>query len=78
MFPTLIKLAQNHLSKLYKMMPKLSNNYEEQMADMCGRLTESLPKHLTLEEQGVFQLGYYHQRQASFTKKEEKEEKENG
>ena len=69
-FPTLIKLAQNHLNKLDD---GLSIYYDKRMSDLCGRLTESLPKHLTLEEQGVFQLGYYHQRQALFTKKEEKE-----
>ena len=69
-FPTLIKLAQNHLNKLDD---GLGVYYDKRMADLCGRLTESLPKHLTLEEQGVFQLGYYHQRQALFTKKEEKE-----
>lgn len=68
-FPTMIKLAQNHLNKLDG---GLSVHYDKQMADLCGRLTESLPKHLTLEEQGVFQLGYYHQKQALFTKKEEK------
>lgn len=69
-FPTLIKLAQNHLNKLDG---GLNVYYDRQLADLCGRLTESLPKHLTLEEQGVFQLGYYHQRQALFTKKEDKE-----
>lgn len=69
-FPTLIKLAQNHLNKLEN---GLNVYYDKRLADLCGRLTESLPKHLTLEEQGVFQLGYYHQRQALFTKKEDKE-----
>lgn len=69
-FPTLVKLAQNHLNKLDG---GLNVYYDKQLANLCGRLTESLPKHLTLEEQGVFQLGYYHQRQALFTKKEDKE-----
>ena len=31
----------------------------------------SIPKTLPLEEQGMFVLGYYHQRQYLFTKKEE-------
>ena len=50
------------------------------LADVAERMRRDestlyivVPKHLTLEEQGVFQLGYYHQRQALFTKKEEKE-----
>ena len=31
-----------------------------------------IPRHLTLEEQGVFILGYYHQQQNWYQKKEDK------
>ena len=31
---------------------------------------QPIPKHLSLDEQGIFVLGYYHQRQALYTKKE--------
>ncbi len=31
------------------------------------------PTRLTLEEQGAFQIGYYHQTQKRFTKKNEEE-----
>ena len=33
---------------------------------------ESNPSRLTLPEQGSFYLGYYHQKQFRFTKKEDK------
>ena len=68
-FPTLLKLAQSHLNKLDG---GLVVYYDKQMTKLCGRLTETLPKHMTLEEQGVFQLGYYHQKQALYTKKEDR------
>lgn len=68
-FPTLLKLAQSHLNKLDG---GLVVYYDKQMTKLCGRLTETLPKHMTLEDQGVFQLGYYHQKQALYTKKEDR------
>ena len=68
-FPTLLKLAQNHLNKLDG---GLKYYYDELLTSLCGRITESLPKHLSLEDQGVFQLGYYHQKQPMYTKKEDK------
>ena len=33
---------------------------------------EAFPKRLTLDEQGMFDLGYYHQTEKRYTKKEEK------
>lgn len=65
-FPTLTKLAQSHLRKL-KIGLKCS--YEKQIADLESRITELYPKRLNLEEQGAFQLGYYHQVQKRFEKK---------
>lgn len=73
-FPTLMRLSQSHLSKLSRMGEKLAARgvyYDRMFQDLYGRLTETLPKRLSLEEQGAFQLGYYHQKQALYTKKEE-------
>ena len=68
-FPALIKLAQSHLNKLDG---GFGVYYDKLLTSLCGRLEETLPKRLTLEEQGVFQLGYYHQKQELYTKKEDK------
>lgn len=38
---------------------------------MMGMIHESYPARLNLQDQGIFQLGYYHQKQKFFTKKEE-------
>lgn len=67
-FPTLLKLAQSHLKKLdtgYFIY------YDKQITELCGRLTDSYPARLNLQDQGIFQLGYYHQKQKFFMKKEE-------
>lgn len=39
------------------------------MTELCGRLTDSYPARLNLQDQGIFQLGYYHQKQKFFTKR---------
>lgn len=57
-FGRLIRGAQFHLGKL---KPGLAWWYEERIADICGRIGTSMPATLTLEEQGLFALGYYHQ-----------------
>lgn len=67
-FPTLINLAQKHLRKLDK---GWSISYSKQLTDLTARLSETFPDRLSLPQQGAFQLGYYHQTQARYTKKEE-------
>lgn len=68
-FPTLINLAQKHLKKL-DVGSRIY--YDKQITDLLSRLGEHYPIRLSLPQQGAFQLGYYHQTQARFEKKEEK------
>ena len=67
-FPTLINLAQKHLSKLGG---GKEVSFNAQIAELLGKLDEDYPAHLTLQEQGAFQIGYYHQVQKRYAKKEE-------
>ncbi len=70
-FPQLLRLSQHHLSKL----DAGAKIYKEQLmqAILDGiDGAKGLPPHLSLEDQGMFALGYYHQRKALFTKKEAK------
>ena len=65
--PTLNNLYQKHLRK----MDAGSRVYfEKRVSALLGILGEDLPARLTLPEQGAFQLGYYHQQQKRFEKKE--------
>lgn len=66
-FPQLIRLSQSHLKKIGG---GLAVNYQKQIQNLMGMLTESYPARLNLSDQGVFQLGYYHQKQKRYEKKE--------
>ena len=67
-FPVLMNLAQKHLKKLDG---GLRVYYEKQLIEIIGILGEKFPAHLSLPQQGSFQLGYYHQTAARYQKKEE-------
>lgn len=74
-FPTLLKLNRHHLAKDESWGWK----YERQIGELLNKLEaedDPYPARLTLEEQGLFILGYYHQKQARYAKKAESE-KEN-
>jgi CRISPR-associated protein Csd1 len=64
-FPRIIRGSQHHLGKLEY---RAKIHREKQIQEICGRL-DGFPTHLNLTDQGLFALGYYHQRQAIFTKK---------
>ena len=67
-FPTLLNLSQKHLKKL---PDRLRISYERQVTELLGKLPESFPAQFSLPQQGSFQLGYYHQTQARYEKREE-------
>ena len=68
-FPILDNLCQKHLRKLDT---GLRISYDRQIGKLKDVLGESYPVRLSLPEQGSFNLGYYHQKQFRYTKKEEK------
>lgn len=92
-FPTLLKLANNHLRKIKN---KAQQVYlEKQIGELVASLGDmrapdtdppapAFPPRLTQEQQGFFIEGYYLQNQARYTKKEtdapqqNKEDAENG
>ena len=63
-FTTLLRLKNAHLKKLPAGQVVW---FEKLLADVLGPISD-FPKHLPLQDQGRFALGYYHQRQAFFTK----------
>lgn len=68
-FPTLVNLAQKHLRKLDEGKKIF---YDKQLTELMSKLGETYPNRMNLPQQGSFQLGYYHQTQYRFTKKEDK------
>ena len=63
-FTTLLRLKNAHLKKL---TTGQSVNFEKLLTEILGPVTD-FPAHLSLPDQGRFALGYYHQRQAFFSK----------
>jgi CRISPR-associated protein Csd1 len=55
------RLTRNSQAHLNKLTGGLSYWYEEKIAAIWGRIKDTIPKTLTLEEQSLFALGYYQQ-----------------
>lgn len=74
-YPQLMKLKNHHLAKLEK---GRSIFYERIIGDIIDGLDGSglIPRQFSLEEQGRFAVGYYHQRQDFYKKKEANGENE--
>lgn len=74
-FPVMLRLAQHHISKIRKLTGSTYNDHLietiENQIKMDGK---PYPAHLSLDEQGIFILGYYHQRNAFFVKKDKTNE----
>lgn len=68
-FPLLLRLSQHHIAKA-----KYGYISERRIQDILNLLEverNPIPARLTLDEQGIFILGYYHQRAACYVKEGE-------
>jgi CRISPR-associated protein Csd1 len=62
-FGTLLRGAQPHITKLRKNKPGLAARLEQELEDVMAAL-DQFPPTLTVKQQALFALGYYHQRAA--------------
>lgn len=65
-FPRILRTYQHHLAKLDR-GPRTSR---EKLVQSIHAPLDGYPARLTLEGQGLFAIGYYHQRQDFYTKKQ--------
>jgi CRISPR-associated protein Csd1 len=64
-FPTLLRLSHHWTTKA-----EYGGVADRKIQDLLNMLNaKPFPSRLTLDEQGVFVLGYYHQRAAFYVKK---------
>ncbi len=69
-FATILNLSSHHMEKLSNEGKKVY--YEKMKQEIIDKIpADGFPAHLDLQDQGRFFIGYYHQRQDFFTKKEE-------
>ena len=73
-FPTLIRKYQNHISKVGKEKKGMAINIEKKIGEIVDKLPAELPKTLSMEDQGRFAIGYYHQQREQFKKKDSSED----
>lgn len=77
-FPTLLRLKNAHLKKLQRGQ---ETRYEKLVGEICGSLEQPVladfPRQLDLHAQGLFALGYYHQRQSLFAPRAERPDTDN-
>jgi CRISPR-associated protein Csd1 len=78
-FPRLVRVHQHHIEKLpisleeARREKKRTKGFFDRLdREICGHVS-AFPAHLPLERQGLFYIGYYHQRQDFFTKRTENE-----
>jgi CRISPR-associated protein Csd1 len=72
-FGMLIQRSQAHLSKIGKENKGFEVNYSKQIQEIMWQIKD-FPKTLNPHEQAEFSLGYYHQKQHFYIKKEDKGE----
>lgn len=78
-FPVLLRLSQHHITKAKRDNPR-TFNFDRRIQDIMNLLDveqNPIPARLTLDEQGIFALGYYHQRANFFQKKNNQSDQEN-
>lgn len=71
-FPQLFKLMNNHLRVLEREKKGLKIDFEKKLGQLMDCINHELPQNQSLEEQGIFIIGYYHQTQKRYLKKEDK------
>ena len=73
-FPNLMRLKNHHLSKMDNTGRVIY--FEKLLSEITSEIAD-FPHHLTMEDQGRFAIGYYHQIQQFYTKKEKEQDSEN-
>lgn len=76
-FPRLVQLSQNHIRKLEQ---TTAFYVEKDLAEVMGAMSEKFPRTMNMDQQGLFILGYYQQKdstiQGMMERKAKKEAKE--
>lgn len=74
-FATILNLSSHHSEKLNEGRNVFFEKLKQEIIDKLD--ANGFPAHLDLQNQGRFFVGYYHQRQAFFTKNEKEENNNN-
>ncbi len=74
-FPRLLKLSQHHLDKIDNTKRGQRIAREREIGQLIEQLpARQFPRLFSLPEQGLFSVGYYHQRQSYFQQRDEQKD----
>lgn len=75
-FGRLFNLNSKHFTKLKHEKPGLAVNLDKELQELCKDVDiNRFPATFSLEQQGQFAIGYYHQKQAQFSGANSKDNK---
>ena len=57
----LIRNSKFHLNTIAHDKPGLAVWFDDKLKEVCGQIKDRMPAVLTLEQQSLFALGYYHE-----------------
>ena len=72
-FPQLTKLSNSHMRVLGRENKGLQVKKDKELGALFDKIHANLPLRLSLEDQGIFMIGYYHQKQKFYEKKNNSE-----
>jgi CRISPR-associated protein Csd1 len=72
-FGRLMKMSQNHLTKLKGEKAGLAVILDKELSELFSKV-KAFPNVFSLEEQGQFAIGYYHQKQDTFNRARQNKE----
>lgn len=75
-YPRLLAGSKHHLSRVRKDKPGLAFSIERELGAIMSSLPTEFPRHFSIENQGRFSIGYYHQKNARFAQSESVESSE--
>lgn len=75
-YPRLLAGSKHHLSRIRKDKPGLAYSIERELGEIMALLPTEFPRHFSIENQGRFSIGYYHQKNAHFAQSESVESNE--
>lgn len=68
-FPQLLRIANSHMRVLARENKGAQVLLDKQLQEVMSKMHAGFPKNLSLEDQGIFIIGYYHQVQKRYEKK---------
>ncbi len=75
-FPLLLRLQNSHMRVVRRDKPGQAVNLDKAITALMDRIGDTFPAHLTMGEQGEFQLGYYQQTLKRYEPKQKTAEKD--